>query len=120
MKIVELDPKTWLRGERSNVSYLLRPWDDKMCCLGQACLTFGLSESDIYERMVLHELHTQCPDELAEAFMERDGDRNSLYSINDNETRFSRDEDRVEALNNRLELIGAKFRFSLSRLAKIV
>ena len=39
MKIVELDLKTWLRGERSNISYLLRPWDDKMCCLGQACLT---------------------------------------------------------------------------------
>lgn len=33
MKLI-IDRKTWLRGEGSLHSYLRRPADDKMCCLG--------------------------------------------------------------------------------------
>ena len=43
----EIDRRTWLRGEGSGVSYLLRRRDGKMCCLGQVALQRGLTESAI-------------------------------------------------------------------------
>lgn len=39
--------KTWLRGEGSSNSYLLRPSDGKMCCLGFLALSCGLTPAEI-------------------------------------------------------------------------
>lgn len=39
--------RTWLRGEGWQSSYLFRRADQKMCCLGFACLASGLTSSDI-------------------------------------------------------------------------
>ena len=36
-----IDRKTWLRGEGSSNSFLLRPKDDKKCCLGFFCASKG-------------------------------------------------------------------------------
>lgn len=45
--IVEIDRKTWLHGEGSDPSRLLRERDDKMCCLGSVCLAAGIVRSAI-------------------------------------------------------------------------
>lgn len=42
---VVVDRAHWLRGEEDSV--LLRPEEDKMCCLGFACLALGLERCDI-------------------------------------------------------------------------
>ena len=39
-----IDRKRWLRGEGSDKSFLLRPSDGKMCCLGFYALACGVSE----------------------------------------------------------------------------
>src|SRR4051812_47363760 len=44
---IQIVREKWLRGEGVLPSRLLRPSDGKMCCLGQACLTFGLKPQDI-------------------------------------------------------------------------
>lgn len=44
---VVVDRKTWLRGEGSYSSFLLRPNDGKMCCLGFACKALGLRDHEI-------------------------------------------------------------------------
>lgn len=47
MKILEIDRRTWLRGEGGDCSMLLRPKDKKMCCLGFLCLHQGVTEDVI-------------------------------------------------------------------------
>lgn len=42
-----VDRKRWLRGEGERNSLLLRAADDKMCCLGFACLAAGHTEGEI-------------------------------------------------------------------------
>ena len=44
---VVVDRSRWLRGEGSMKSFLFRPTDGKMCCLGFACLANGDNESVI-------------------------------------------------------------------------
>lgn len=41
----------WLRGEGDQVSSLLRPEDNKMCCLGFLSLTCGFTRDEIRNRM---------------------------------------------------------------------
>jgi len=43
----EIDRKRWLRGEGSVNSRLLRPSDQKMCCLGFKAKALGLSDDTI-------------------------------------------------------------------------
>jgi hypothetical protein len=38
---------TWLRGEGSLLSYLLRPSDQRRCCLGQALGDAGMVDDDL-------------------------------------------------------------------------
>jgi hypothetical protein len=38
---------TWLRGEGSLVSYLLRPSDQRRCCLGQALGDAGMTDDEL-------------------------------------------------------------------------
>lgn len=42
---VQVDRRRWLRGDYE--SFLLRPSDNKMCCLGFVCLELGASEDEI-------------------------------------------------------------------------
>ena len=42
-----IDVARWLRGEDTSASYLLRPYDDKMCCLGQYAKACGFSDQEI-------------------------------------------------------------------------
>jgi hypothetical protein len=42
-----VDRKRWLRGEGEQNSLLLRESDNKMCCLGFACLAAGHTEDEI-------------------------------------------------------------------------
>lgn len=44
---ITVDRSTWLRGEGTLKSYLLRSDDGKMCCLGSFCLQMGVSVIDI-------------------------------------------------------------------------
>lgn len=44
---VRIDRSRWLRGEGSDDSFLLRPRDGRMCCLGFCALAMGLNEDDI-------------------------------------------------------------------------
>jgi len=46
MMEVTIERSKWLRGEADD-SYLLRPSDNKMCCLGFVALAFGYTASDI-------------------------------------------------------------------------
>ena len=42
-----IDKKTWLRGEGDEKSFLLRPEDNKMCCLGHYLRHRGLKDGAI-------------------------------------------------------------------------
>lgn len=46
---VEIPRSTWLRGEGSAKSYLLRVEDGKMCCLGNALLARGFTKEQILD-----------------------------------------------------------------------
>lgn len=45
-----IDRNTWLRGEYSENSYLLRSSDNKMCCLGQISSQCGISNEELRDR----------------------------------------------------------------------
>lgn len=42
-----IDRSKWLRGEGYYKSFLLRETDNKMCCLGFACIASGFKEENI-------------------------------------------------------------------------
>ena len=52
MKLI-IDRQTWLRGEGSEDSFLLRGKDDKMCCLGFLACEVGVPRE--------HMLHSEGP-----------------------------------------------------------
>jgi len=47
MKKLTISRKRWLRGEGAGQSYLLRPDDKKMCCLGFYLRSCGVSAKEI-------------------------------------------------------------------------
>jgi hypothetical protein len=47
VKSFTIDRATWLHGEGSDDSYLLRPADGKMCCLGHYLKAVGIEEEAI-------------------------------------------------------------------------
>jgi hypothetical protein len=49
MKFV-IDRSKWLRGEGTGDSFLLRPSDGKMCCVGQMCKQLGVSDDILRSR----------------------------------------------------------------------
>lgn len=113
LKIVELDPATWDRGngDRADVMgddcsldvLLLGP--QGMCCMGFAALAEGVDEADIDGRSTWRE----CAGTSLPA---RDGGRFlKVYSINDKPGLSDRD--RVDALNRELADMGEDFRFAL-------
>ena len=46
----QIDRKTWLHGEGSKASYLLRKEDGKKCCLGFFCNALGISDDIILNK----------------------------------------------------------------------
>ena len=55
MKLV-IDRSTWLRGEGSDESRLLRSLDGKMCCLGFYSLACGLTDDHICDEATPDEI----------------------------------------------------------------
>lgn len=53
---VIVDRSRWLRGEGEKRSLLLRTTDDKMCCLGFACLAAGHTIEEISDMATPSEL----------------------------------------------------------------
>ena len=47
VKSFTIDRATWLHGEGADNSYLLRPTDGKMCCLGHYLKAVGIEEEAI-------------------------------------------------------------------------
>jgi len=50
MRKIIVDRTTWLRGEGSEPSRLLRRSDGKMCCLGSVCLAASMTPFQIEEQ----------------------------------------------------------------------
>jgi hypothetical protein len=57
---VVIDRERWLRGEGSTQSFLLRPEDGRMCCIGFACLAADLKPEDIMGRKTLAQATTSA------------------------------------------------------------
>lgn len=51
MKTTRVYRPHWLRGEGSSVSYLLRPYDRKMCCMGFRSIQ--------HEKLTMQDIHSQ-------------------------------------------------------------
>lgn len=74
--------KNWLRGEGGENSYLLRPSDKKMCCLGFFCLAEGiLKKRDILGQKTYYSMHNRTYYECDIKFGKT---CTKLYDINDN------------------------------------
>ena len=56
---LEINRDTWLRGEGSQDSQLLRKVDNKLCCLGFYSLACGLTTKDIVGRTSPFRIFTQ-------------------------------------------------------------
>lgn len=48
-----IDRTRWIRGEGSYNSYLLRPQDGKMCCIGFLAKAHGIPDRDILDKHAL-------------------------------------------------------------------
>ncbi len=81
----EIDRATWLHGEGSLGSYLLRPSDGKMCCLGFLAKASGVSQTDLTHQKMLDYLsyynRTLLP---AELIRENSMSVARIVSLNDN------------------------------------
>ncbi len=64
---VVLDPTTWLRGEGADVSFLRRPSDEKMCCMGVALAHCGFEPAALEGEATLD---TYAPQEMGERLAE--------------------------------------------------
>lgn len=134
VKTIKLPTSKWLRGEGSTRSYLRRPDDGRMCCLGILLSCEGVPETHLtnvtqpadVERLggsLLKE--TLSKDVLESLFDVNQGWQGNPYlsqrdylghimSVNDMRERDITDEDRVEELNRRLDG-NASFRFELEK-----
>jgi hypothetical protein len=132
VKIIELDPETWLHKEAgSGSSYLHRPTDGKMCCMGVMCRAYGLSTTDITGRATLYDVRIVLPTEVREWHYRLNdmGDRviQLFYTLNDHgrqrydpessivQTWPKSDADLVDELNAMLAQTMAPFRFVLKQ-----
>ena len=81
---VEIDRQKWLRGEGAKASYLLRPSDGKMCCIGFACLAAGCTPEQISNQQIVQSTLTNLYDTPLD-FRTNTGDVSleSLYVVND-------------------------------------
>lgn len=114
MKIIELDPDTWIRGNViKDDSCLLSP-DGNKCCMGFAALAFGATDEDIAGA----DWWANC---RMTALKERDAGADAkrfraVYMINDDDD-YASDTERIANLNKELESLGEDFRFALKGAA---
>ena len=68
MMKLTIDRSRWLRGETAEKSYLCRPRDKKMCCLGFLALQCGYTLEDITdsETPLLANGNNKFPDSIVE------------------------------------------------------
>jgi hypothetical protein len=117
LKIVELDPETWLHLEGSNASCLLRESDRKMCCMGQMLRSYGVSDQKMLSVPCLQTF--LVPSELIDWFLSRF--KSDLYLLNDTGSEHMSSDDvqnisdgqLVSLLNEVLVRSEAPFRFEL-------
>ncbi len=84
MITLKIDRNTWLRGEGSDTSYLLRPSDKKMCCLGFLCGQYNsiyefLGHQTVDEDDLPESVYDALENGLSAPTLEE------LYCINDSE-----------------------------------
>jgi len=93
LKVI-VDRLKWIRGEGVKASFLLRPGDYKMCCMGFACEAAGISRENLLNKKVVtdvidarceisHPLHGFCSHLMVDAFDNTVA--GIIYMINDNE-----------------------------------
>lgn len=110
IRVIALDPAIWIRGEGSVGSYLLHPENGRMCCVGIACVSYGVPPKEFLGEGELNGLYESVlPAPLN--FVRLTGGDLELYDINDAPGRV--DADRVAALNDILARHEASFRFTL-------
>jgi len=137
VKIIVVDPRTWIRGNGSGFSFLLRCKDAHLCCMGFAAYQYGHTARHIggistwgpLSRRVLMqpERNQQAWNEAADWHdVNRANGVQDLYSINDYGVPFKEltnavkrnipvvpDNIRIWKLNQVLSHLAAPFRFHL-------
>lgn len=88
LRTVIVDRSTWLRGEGTEASKLLRAIDSKMCCLGSACLKAGLKEQQIIDQgspwLVSNVLQLVLSGYFGSGFYQTGDNLIPLMKVNDN------------------------------------
>ena len=101
MKQIIIDRNTWIRGEGSGLSYLLRKMDNHRCCLGFLSQQCGIPDKQLLgspsvESALCKEFGVVLPDELA--FLMDRGNNSSLayklMKLNDNHDISNEDRER--------------------------
>ena len=106
MRVV-VKKRRWLRGEGNDASYLFRPKDRKMCCIGFLAKRLGCSTKEIYGKTAL-DLLSSVPAMTFEA--QYSGALHDAYEINDDED--INDQERTQRLREIGKAMGVKFVFS--------
>lgn len=101
---LKINCNEWLRGEDSSDSFLLRPSDSKMCCLGFLARECGLTETEIYDRNDFSEV--RCTNLMEQI---RNSQHQLFISINDNPT--IEDEERKQELTRLFKLYNIEVEF---------
>jgi len=114
MRVFKISRKKWLKGEGHIKSYLLRPSDGKMCCVGQVAEQCGLKESRLVGKRGVGTLDTPALVRLENYEVVSIEHCKNLYSINDNPSKWKgKPARRMAALNKMLEHLGANWRMEL-------
>jgi hypothetical protein len=82
---LRIDRGKWLRGEGCDDSYLRRPSDEKMCCVGFYCLALGKTEKEITGIVWPYPILDAGVDSMPEEARWLDGAADGLAQANDDE-----------------------------------
>lgn len=110
--VFDVSKKWWHRGDGPSQSRLLNGNDGSMCCIGQACLQWGVDPIDMLDMHTVSQIPTEWPTSVNLVINEFPCFPGSLYEINDEPDDLT-DEERIDRLNNELEYNHSSFRFRL-------
>ncbi len=109
----QVDRRGWLRGEGNVQSQLLRPSDNKKCCVGFYCLAEGFTEEQISAEPVYGGLpgryYSNDPFSTIPGVPNHDMRFYSIYNLNDD--RNLTDEQRESLLKREFQKLGAEVEF---------
>lgn len=93
-----IDRAAWLRGEGGILSFLLRPSDGKMCCLGFYAEACGMADKDLNGVKIL-------PFSMTKEFPVKDASVivDALYAANDDDS--PQREERITSLFAKLRVV---------------